>query len=166
MPHTLDSFAREAHDLLAADAGPTGRERVRQLLEQVLLLPDFVAPVSDDQPQRRVLYTDAELGFSVLGHVYPGARSVPPHDHGPTWAIYGQVSGATRMDEWHIVEPATPERAGKLRLKQSLNLTPGTARLYNEGELHALSREGAAKLIRIEGGSLEGRERLQWDVLD
>lgn len=165
MPHTLASFALRIRDHLAADPGPAGRERVRRELESVLLLPAFVAEVGDEQPQRRVLYHDTELGFSILGHVYHGARRAPPHDHGPTWAIYGQVSGETIMDEWSVVEPATPERPGTLRLSHSYRLTPGKAHLYNEGVIHSPRREAAASLIRIEGGPLGGGSRPGWQVL-
>ena len=34
MAHTLESFAAAAHDLLTAEPGPTGREKVRSLLER------------------------------------------------------------------------------------------------------------------------------------
>ena len=38
---------------------------------------------------RKVLYEDPELGFCICGHVYEGPAAGSPHDHGPTWAIYG-----------------------------------------------------------------------------
>ena len=36
MAHTLESFAAAAHDILTADPGPAGRERLRALVEEVL----------------------------------------------------------------------------------------------------------------------------------
>ena len=163
--HDLESFAREVHALLAADLGPAGRERVRLLLESVLLTPPFAALVGDDQPQKRLLYEDHELGFEILGHVYHEAKRTKPHDHGPGWAIYGQVSGESIMDEWEIVEQATPERTGKVRLSRTYRLQPGQAHLYNERVLHAPRREAAAKLIRIEGPGVSGVKRLTWEAV-
>ena len=36
MGHTLEQFAAKAHDILAAEPGPAGREKVRALVEDVL----------------------------------------------------------------------------------------------------------------------------------
>jgi ferritin-like metal-binding protein YciE len=58
MAHTLESFAAAAHDLLTAEPGPTGREKVRSLLEAVLHDEAFVARhLTDDVPERKILYT-------------------------------------------------------------------------------------------------------------
>jgi hypothetical protein len=42
-------------------------------------------------PGRHTLYEDPELGFVVLSHVNAKAAKSPPHDHGASWAIYGQA---------------------------------------------------------------------------
>lgn len=164
MSHTLDSFSRHVHELLLADPGPGGREQVRQLLEEVLLQPAFAELLGDDQPQRRQLYADPQLGFVILGHVYHEAKRTSPHDHGSTWAIYGQVSGESIMDEWTIVEPARGDQPGLVKLSHTYYLRPGEAHLYNEGVLHAPRREAPAKLIRIEGGHIGPRRR--WRVAE
>ena len=166
MSLTFDEFTRRAHDVLKADPGPQGREQVRALLEQILLTPSVAALVGDDQPNRRLLYHDQELGFEVLGHVYHEPKRTQPHDHGPTWAIYGQVTGTSYMDAWSIVEPATPEKPGKVSLAGTCNLTPGIAYLYNEGVLHAPRRDAPAKLIRIEGPGLDTGSRLKWEIVE
>lgn len=163
MSAAIERFAAKARELLGADPGPTGRERVRLLLEGILLDPEVaLAHLTDDQPQRTVLHHDAELGFLVLAHVFREARRTPPHDHGSTWAIYGQVSGTTFMDEWEVVEPATPQQPGLVRLVETYPLGPGQARTYNEGFIHSPWREGPAKLIRIEGGPFEREARLRY----
>ncbi|HEY8353434.1 MAG TPA: hypothetical protein VIK69_00275 [Methylophilaceae bacterium] len=152
MSHTLESFSRKVREFLLADPGPAGREKVRQLLEEVVSDEDFVRlHLDDEQPQRRVLYKDPDLGFAILGHVFKEARRTQPHDHGSSWAIYGQASGETTMDGWEIVEPPANGQVGKVRLRDSIRLLPGAARVYNEGEIHSPRREGPAKLIRIEG---------------
>jgi predicted metal-dependent enzyme (double-stranded beta helix superfamily) len=165
MSQLFESFTREVQEILRADRGPAGREQLRQLLEQVLLSPEIAELVGDDQPQRRVLFADPELGFSVLGHVYHEAKRTQPHDHGPGWAIYGQVTGESLMDEWAIVEQAASDKPGKVRLTETLHLIPGQTFLYNERALHAPRREAPAKLIRIEGGGVAGFKRLQWEAV-
>ena len=164
MTHTIESFSRQVRETLLADPSPTGREKVRSLLEEVVKEPGIVEQhLNDDQPQRRVLYQDPDLGFAILGHVFKEARRTQPHDHGDSWAIYGQVAGETTMDGWEIVEPATADAPGKVRLRDSATLTPGTARVYNEGEIHSPRRDGSAKLIRIEGNPNQTGPRNLWE---
>jgi hypothetical protein len=165
MSQLFESFARKVHQHLAENPGPDGREKVRVLLEEVLLLPEIAALVGDDQPNRRELYRDEHLGFAILGHVYHEAKRTKPHDHGPSWAIYGQVSGESIMDEWSILEQATPDQPGKVKLSHTYYLKPGEAHLYNERVLHAPRRDAPAKLIRIEGPGVEGFKRLAWEVV-
>src|SRR5919198_6319053 len=96
MGHTLEQFSAACHDILKADPGPSGRQKVCALLQEVLKDDDFVATqLGDDVPERKILYEDPELGFCILAHVNHGAKNSPPHDHGPTWAIYGQARGVT-----------------------------------------------------------------------
>jgi hypothetical protein len=58
---------------------------------------------------RQILYEDPELGFCIVGHVEHNSRQSRPHDHGPTWAIYGQAVGETIMTDWVIVSPPPSE---------------------------------------------------------
>lgn len=164
MSTTLQSFSQQVHAVLAADPGPNGREQVRLLLEELVQDQEFTAEyLGDEQPQRRVLYEDQELGFAILGHVFKEARRTKPHDHGISWAIYGQVSGETTMDGWEEVEAAQADKPGKVKLRDSIQLTPGHARIYNEGEIHSPRREGPAKLVRIEGNPNQEQGGRAWE---
>jgi len=97
MSQNIELFSQQVRKALQADSGPSGREKVSQLLESVLKDKQFVGQyLNDEQPQRRVLYQDPDLGFAILGHVFIEARRTHPHDHGVSWAIYGQVAGVTR----------------------------------------------------------------------
>jgi len=155
MGHTLEQFAATCHRILAEDPGPAGREKVCRLLQDVLKDDAFIARhLGDDVPERKVLYEDPELGFCILAHVYAGAKESGPHDHGPSWAIYGQARGTTLMSDFALVAPAEDTRPGKARRVRSYELTPGAAHLYNEGDLHAPRRAGPTRLIRIEGTNM------------
>jgi hypothetical protein len=164
MTDKLQRFASECHSLLKAEPGPAGREKVCAALEAVLKDRDFVAEyLGEGTGSRDVLYEDPELGFCVLAHAYEGASESNPHDHGPAWAIYGQASGETEMTEWELVEPATPEKPGKVRRAKTYALKPGMACLYNEGQLHSPRRESATRLIRIEGMNMDRVKRLRYE---
>ena len=164
MGYTLGQFSDACHRILAADPGVEGRKKVCALVQEVLKDDAFVAAhLGDDVPERKILYVDPELGFCILGHVNHGARESKPHDHGPSWAIYGQARGETVMSDWEMVEPATEDRPGRVRLVRKYTLTPGTAHVYNEGDLHSPRRSGATRLIRIEGRNLEKIRRLAYE---
>ena len=156
MTHTLDEFATACRRILAADAGPDGRQQVCALVRDVLKDEAFVAThLPDGAPERKILYEDPELGFCILAHVYDGARESAPHDHGPSWAIYGQARGETIMSDWAIVEPPRPGEPGRVRHVRAYRLTPGMAHVYNEGDVHSPRREGPTRLIRIEGRNMD-----------
>jgi hypothetical protein len=160
MGYTLERFSSECHRILAADQGVEGRKKVCALVQDVLKDEDFVAThLHDAVPERKILYEDPELGFCILGHVNHGARESKPHDHGPTWAIYGQAFGETIMTDYERVAPASAERPGKALPLRDYKLRPGDAYVYNEGDLHSPRRDGATRLIRIEGKNVETIKR-------
>lgn len=163
MSISLQTFSAQVKQILSADPGREGREKVRLLLQQVLVDNTFTDEhVRTEQPQRQVLYHDPDLGFAILAHVYHEAKQTQPHDHGVSWAIYGQVSGESLIQDWEIVEQATDEIPGKVRQVGARTLTPGIAITYNEGDIHSPSRTGPAKLIRIEGQHIQDKPRFSW----
>jgi predicted metal-dependent enzyme (double-stranded beta helix superfamily) len=167
MADRLEQFAEECNRILTKEPGPSGREKVVAALEGVLEDKEFVSTyLGEGTGSRDVLYEDPDLGFTILAHAYEGASQSNPHDHGPAWAIYGQASGETEMTEWDVVEPATPEKAGKVRRAKSYVLKPGMACLYNEGQLHSPRRESSTKLIRIEGQNMDRVKRLRFEAVD
>jgi hypothetical protein len=152
MPHTLASFAARVRDILESDNTPAGRNKVAALLQDALRDRAFVqAQFDGNSPERKVVYEDPQLGFCILAHRYTDAKKGPPHDHGPSWAIYGQADGETVMSDWEPV----PGQPGKVRKLREYTLAPGSAHVYNEGAVHAPSRSGPTRLIRIEGTNLE-----------
>ncbi|HXY98479.1 MAG TPA: hypothetical protein VEI03_00675 [Stellaceae bacterium] len=164
MGYTIEGFAAECRRLLTADPGPGGREKLCRLVREVLQDEAFIARhLTEATGERKVLYEDPELGFCILAHVYAGARDSRPHDHGPSWAIYGQARGETEMSDFALVEPAQEGRPGKARRVKTYRLVPGMAHLYNEGDLHAPRRAGPTRLLRIEGVNMDKVKRLAFD---
>jgi predicted metal-dependent enzyme (double-stranded beta helix superfamily) len=164
MTQTLEQFAAACHQILVENPNPQGREKVCALLEDVLKDGAFIAKhLGDEVPERKILYEDPTLGFCILAHNYAGARESKPHDHGPTWAIYGQARGATVMSDWALVERATEQKPGRVRHVTSYTLKPGMAHVYNEGDLHSPRRDGPTRLIRIEGTNMDKVRRLAYE---
>ncbi len=166
MDEKLENFAAECHDILKADPGPAGIEAVSKKLEPLLLDDDFVATYlgPDNDTPRQVLYEDSELGFCILAHVYKGASSAPPHDHGPAWAIYGQAMGETEMTEYDMVAPPDGDKPGQVKARKTYVMKPGMAVAYPQGALHAPKREDDTRLIRMEGLNLDGVKRDKFEL--
>ena len=160
MGQTLEQFAQACHQALVEQPGTAGRKRICELLKGVLSDPEFVRTyLTDDVPERKVLYEDPEFGFCILGHVHKGAKGSQPHDHGPSWAIYGQAAGETVMTDWELVAPPTESEPGKVRHVREYALRPGDAHFYDVGVLHSPRRDGPTRLIRIEGTNMERVKR-------
>ena len=164
MGYTLERFSSECHRILAENPGVEGRKKVCALVQDVLKDEDFVAThLHEGVPERKILYEDPDLGFCILGHVNHGARESKPHDHGPSWAIYGQARGETVMTAYEPVARPGEGKPGKARRIRDYTLKPGAAYLYNEGDLHSPRRDGPTRLIRIEGRNMEKVQRFPYE---
>jgi hypothetical protein len=166
MGYTLDLFASECRRILTADPGPAGRERVRDLVQEVLKDEKFLATyLNDNTPDRQVIYEDPDLGFCICAHINREAREANPHDHGTSWAIYGQAFGETEMSDWEIIESPSQDKPGKVRRGRVYSLKPGMAHLYNEGDVHSPRRVAATGLIRIEGTDTQKLKRFSYQPI-
>ena len=163
MSFTLESFASECKRALAADSGRAGREKVRDLVQQALKDEKFIAAyVNENTPDRQVIYEDAELGFCVCAHNNREVREANPHDHGSSWAIYGQAWGETEMSDWQVLETAAEGKPGKVKRARVYTLKPGMAHIYHEGDVHSPKRTAATGLLRIEGKNTAKMKRLAY----
>jgi hypothetical protein len=164
---TIEQFASQCRTALQSEPGSMGREKVRVLEQQALADPAFVARyIPDGTPERHVLYEDPDLGFTVLAHGYTGAKGSNPHDHGPSWAIYGQASGETIMTDWDCVARPTEDTPGKARFVRNYVMRPGDAYLYDIGVLHSPERKAATRLLRIEGINMAKVKRLPYQAVE
>jgi hypothetical protein len=162
---TIRAFGLECRGILKEDAGPRGLDKLRRLLEERLLSnPDVIKAYlsGPDDPERNVLYEDPELGFCIVAHRYRGPHQGRVHDHGPAWAIYGQVTGKIHMTEYDHVEPPKDGAPGKVRQTKAYDLVAGKAVVYPTGQVHAPSFPETVRVIRIEGRNLEGVPRAKY----
>ena len=163
MAYTLPQLAADIRAVLETDSSRTGKEQVRTLVSRALQDEAFVAEHLKDRPAggnpREILYEDAKLGFCICGHVYEPNAVGNPHDHGTSWAIYGQATGITEMTDWRTVEQGDGERPTLVVPERVYDLAPGEAHLYDVGFIHSPRRMMPSKLIRIEGANLDTVKR-------
>jgi len=161
MSLTLDHLAAQVREVLAREDSPASREQVARILAAALADRAFISDLfAGGVGARKVVYEDPGLGFCIVAHEYPGAKSSGPHDHGPSWAIYGQAAGETLMRDYVPVAP------GKVRETRSYLMRQGDVHVYNEGDVHAPSRTDTTRLLRIEGINLAGIARPPYEAVD
>ena len=162
----VELFAAECKDILTKDPGPAGRQKICSRLEELLRDARFVeTAVTDKTPERHILYEDPDLGFCILAHNYTSAKTSPPHDHGPSWAIYGQARGETEMTDYARVAEPADGKPGKARPTRTYKLTPGVAHVYNEKVLHSPTRRGPTQLVRLEGLNMDRIKRDKFETV-
>ncbi len=167
MKYTLQNFISDCRAALHRDEGPVGLEQVRLCVKKALNDKTFIFKYlgDDNTAERQIVYEDPKLKFCICTHVYTGPKKSKPHDHGPTWAIYGQAVGITKMTDWRLISPPNGDAPGKVEMIKSYWLRPGDAHLYDVGAIHAPIRDGATRLIRIEGQNTEKIERTPLEIV-
>jgi hypothetical protein len=163
MPYTLVQLAADIHETLKTDSGRSAKETVCRHVARALTDEAFIAAHLGERAPgadpREVLYEDPELGFCICGHVYGGHANGAPHDHGPSWAIYGQAVGVTEMTDWRVVKQGSGAEPTLVEPARTYLMKPGDAHLYDVGDVHSPKREAPVRLIRIEGENLDRVQR-------
>jgi predicted metal-dependent enzyme (double-stranded beta helix superfamily) len=166
MAYELSAFTRHVRQALIKDPGPAGREEVRLLLEKLLRDQDFIQRYcGEDRPAKlEVLYEDPDLGFQVLAHINGKARVSPPHDHGESWAIYGQATRYTDVTEWERADDRAEIGHADLKAKASYRLEPGHAAIYQDGMIHSIDYPDRSRFVRVTGTNLDRIPRVMFDL--
>jgi hypothetical protein len=166
MSYDLDQFVSDCRSILKRDPGPRGREEVRTQLERLLSDKEFVEKYCGAHVPRglKMLYEDSELGFQILAHINDKARVSPPHDHGASWAIYGQASHYTDMIEWEREDDGRDPAKAKLKPVKKYRLLPGHAGIYQDGTIHSIDYPDSARFIRVTGTNLDNLQRVRFDL--
>ncbi len=166
MAYTLEQFCTDCHDALIADNGPGGREVIRGKLEKLLANREFVNDVLGPDAELGVhtLYKDEDLEFVVLAHINEKPSSSPPHDHGNSWAVYGQATEWTDMSEYRRLDGNQGDGEAKLEQVKAYRLMPGQAGLYDVRAIHAINYPENARFVRVTGRELELEPRLKFDM--
>jgi predicted metal-dependent enzyme (double-stranded beta helix superfamily) len=165
MPYELDQFIADTRAALTRDPGPAGRSEVMKNLERLLANKAFVETYcGDNQPAGiKVLYEDPKMGFQVLSHVMDKARVSPPHDHGKSWAIYGQARKYTDMIEWQREDDGSDAKHARLKPVKKYRLNPGQAGIYQDGAIHSIDYPDKARFVRVTGTDLDKIDRIKID---
>lgn len=165
MAYTLEQFCGDVRAMLKEDASRDGVDRIRKEMSRLITDPDFVKQhFHNEVPYGvRSLYVDPELGFHVLGYRAEKTRTSPAHDHGDSWALYGQVRDYTEMTEYERLDDGSDPGQAKLRVASQYKLQPGEVGLYWATRLHSTYTPANCCYLRVAGTDLEKRPRVRID---
>jgi len=157
MAYGLEQFCTDTRDILSGEGPIQSRlDAVAERLSGLLVNEDFIRATFTDAtpPGKRELYHDPDHDFHVLAHVQEGGKRGTPHSHGASWAIYGNINGATRMREYRRVN-ADAEEAAVLEKVAEYDLKRGDTRAYGPGYIHSTEHPEKCWVIRVTGTDLD-----------
>lgn len=158
MGYSLNDFCADTRTILKRHDDRDGRDEIRQKLECLLHDSTFVATYAgaESEPGVEQIYQDPDLGFCVLAYNMTQPRTSPPHDHGESWAVYGQAGGYTDMTIWSAED-------GNVQPIRTFRLEAGQAGLFDVREIHSIDYTAGAKFIRITGVDMSQETRRVYD---
>lgn len=163
MPYTLNDLVEDIKEIIINEKISEGSDKICYFVSKALMDQNFITENLPDRKNgdspRQILYEDEETGFCVCGHVYDTEAIGNPHDHGPSWAIYGQATGETEMTDWEVMENQSSDEIIFVKPKQTYTMKAGDVRFYNVGQVHSPVRNDPVRLLRIEGVNLDNVKR-------
>ena len=169
MPYTLDELVQDIKEIINTEKMPYGADKICYFVSKALMDQNFIIDNLPDRANgelpRQILYEDKETGFCVCGHVYDNEAIGSPHDHGSSWAIYGQASGETEMTDWEIVEKNNSDGVVNVKPKKTYIMKAGDVHFYDVGHVHSPVRKHPVRLLRIEGANLDNIKRSNIKVI-
>lgn len=165
MSYDFDQFIADARATLRRGSGPAELEDVRRGLSKLLANAAFVERTCGPSAKGGLhrLHVDDKLGFEVLAHVNEKARKSPPHDHGESWAIYGQAIGHTDMTEYRRMDDHRDPDTAKLEVTRRYRLNPGEVGIFAGSAIHAIDYPDRSRFIRVTGTNLDAIDRVAYD---
>ncbi|MDA1075324.1 MAG: hypothetical protein O3A63_11270 [Proteobacteria bacterium] len=161
MSYTLTDFCDDTRAILQKHDDHAGHEQIRQKLETLLGNPAFCAEYvgPDNNTGMSQIFEDPKLHFCVLAYNMADARKSPPHDHGSSWAVYGQTTVYTDMTIW----AATGKDEGTIEPVRTFRLDPGNAGLFDVREIHSIDYAAGSKFVRVTGVDMSMETRRVFD---
>lgn len=165
MAYDFEQLKKDVRAAVQRGASPAELEQVRSALAKLLANKEYVEKTCGATATAglHLLYEDPDYGFQVLAHINEKARKSPPHDHGESWAVYGQAIGHTDMREWDRVDDGKDPDHATLRFKRGYRLNPGEVGVYSDGAVHAIDYPDLSRFIRITGTNLDRIWRIAID---
>ena len=161
MAYGKEEFIVDCRKAMKTLDGDEARRSICTSMEKLLKNATFIAENlgPDKEEGRHTVYRCEETGFNLLFHIFDSANGAPPHDHGSSWAIYGQAVGHTDMTEW-----VHDDNANNLVISKEYRLNPGKAGIFPPNAIHSIQYTAGARFVRVTGVDLETVTRRVYDA--
>ncbi len=166
MAYDLEDLCRDCHEILdaRARAPPSSRRCASRSRASSPTRRSSSGPAAPRRSKGCTSSTrTASLGFQVLAHINEKPRVSPPHNHGESWAVYGQATGYTDMTEFRRVDDGADPAHAKLEVTRKYRLNPGEVGIYASTAIHSIDYPAKSRFIRITGTNLD---RIYRDAFD
>jgi predicted metal-dependent enzyme (double-stranded beta helix superfamily) len=166
MTYEFDAFCSDCRGAYEDATGVADLEIVRQNLERLIKEnPEFVEKHchADATVGANVIYTDDDKGFIVYAHIIAEGRKSPPHDHGASWAVYGQARKFTDMTEYDRLDDKSEIGHAEIKESRQYRLDVGMAGKFGPHDIHQIHFEEGARFIRVTGSDLYKEDTLTYD---
>ena len=165
MVYTLKNFIADCRAALSDNSDSRGRELVRTSLCKLLIEDTFVNDNCGPNLEAgtSLLYQDEDLGFQIVAHIMGDAYEGGPHDHGASWAIYGQAVRYTDMTEWTRIDDGSKNGFAKIEKAKVYRLQPGDAGVFDDHKIHSISYPSGARFLRVTGVDLSTIKRSRFN---
>ena len=166
MTYELEDLCNDCRGSYDPQTGNADLEIARKSLEKLLTNETFVQTHCgpDAEAGIHTLYRDPDKDFMVMAHINDKGRTSPPHDHGASWAIYGQATHFTDMTEYKRHDDGSEDGFADVEKTDKYRLAPGMAGMFAAHEIHSIHFPDDARFIRITGTDLGTLETLLYDM--
>ena len=166
MAYAFKQFCDDCRNTLIADKGPAGRKSLVDHLEKLLANSKFVdEQLGLNQPSgRQTVYEDADTGFCVLFHRYDKSGGGTPHDHGDSWAVYGQAKKFTDIKEFIQLDEEIENNKADLVVSREFRMKSGKAALFDVGVIHSINFTPGGRVVRVTGTNLDKIPKRRFDL--
>ncbi|NQV55466.1 MAG: hypothetical protein HQ503_06375 [Rhodospirillales bacterium] len=168
MAYTMENFCNDCRSEIDGNKGAANLDAIRGHLEKLLTNEDFIQEhcSPDAEVGTHELYHDEETDFLLLAHIQADGRTSPPHDHGASWAIYGQAVGWTEMTEYDRKDDGTEDGHAELEVRKKYRLEPGNAGYFASHAVHSIHFPEKSRFIRVTGTDLTKLATKRFDMKD
>ena len=166
MSYGIEEFHEDCRAAIDSLTRKANLEGVRRALEMLLTNEEFVARYCGPDATVGIheLHRDPKYDYILLAHVYAKGRTSPPHDHGASWAVYGQAVGWTDMTEYERLDDGSKPRHADIRIARTYRLDPGKVGVFGPHKIHQIHFPDGARFIRVTGTDLATIETLRYDM--
>lgn len=166
MTYGFDEFCgdcRSAIDPKTREADLTKVQRaLEQLLENDAFVQEHCGP--DAKIGTHTIYRDPETDFMLLAHINDKGRTSPPHDHGASWAVYGQAVEFTEMTEYDRTDDQSKDGHAELNKSRTYKLERPHAGHFGPHCVHSIHFPDGARFLRVTGTDLTTLETLRYNM--